>query len=433
MFCVNCGSQIPDGSAFCPSCGHRVGETPGAADAATAAAKTVGSAASRVVDKINELAGGTDHVDLKFTNLVDSVFKKHEKGEVDELFACGTPSTTPPLAKISSEWPHPWVYSRVLAVLLVAFAGLYYIFYFTMNSNMLPGLMFVGALVVPFAVVILFFETNAPRNIGLVRILEIFFVGGMLSLACSLFLFEVVPGTGTGALVPSMLTGLVEELGKAAVVAFFLNRTHCRNYILSGILVGAAVGAGFAVFETAGYIFNAFITAVMGIMQQAVGQGYTNINDLISIAMGQGFAQGFLNMMDTAVLRAVLAAGGHVAWAAVEGGALALCDKGEGFKTAHLSSYTFLSFLVICIVLHGIWDMYVPVLDDTSVPFFSTLKHVLLVAAIWVVLLVLLHRGLVQINELSRAAVATEDAAMGAPAECTTVADTSTSDEGGQR
>ena len=53
-----------------------------------------------------------------------------------------------------------------------------------------------------------------------------------------------------------MLIGLVEELAKAVIVAVFLFKIKKSNYILDGLLIGAAVGAGFAAFETAGYILR---------------------------------------------------------------------------------------------------------------------------------------------------------------------------------
>lgn len=56
---------------------------------------------------------------------------------------------------------------------------------------------------------------------------------------------------------------------------------------------------------------------------------------------------------------------------------------------------------IICVILHGIWDMYVPVLDDIAIPIFLSLKLVILIVAIWVVLNVLLSRGLSQINDLA--------------------------------
>ena len=405
MYCITCGNEIPEGSAFCPSCGAQVGVAPEPRQGGTkGAAQAAGRIVGRAADTINEMTGGTGHVDLKARNLVDAVFKKHGRGEADELFICGTPATTPALKDVTGEWPHPWLYSRVFLVLLAAFAGMYFIFYFTQNNNMLPGIMFVGALMVPFAVVVLLFETNALRNISLARVLEMFFVGGVLSLVVTIFLFSVVPGTGTGDLVPAVLTGVVEELGKTAAVAYLLSKTRGRNFILSGILIGAAVGAGFAVFETAGYIFSTFMRYVMLIMQSVVEQGISaNIDEIIQYGMTVGYQAGFDNMMATLVMRAVLAVGGHVVWAAVEGGALALCDEGKGFSTAHLTDGRFLFYLVACIVLHGIWDMTIPQLDIALayLPVIGSPKYLLLILGVWVLLLVLMNRGFAQVNALS--------------------------------
>lgn len=55
----------------------------------------------------------------------------------------------------------------------------------------------------------------------------------------------------------------------------------------------------------------------------------------------------------------------------------------------------------ISIVLHGLWDMYIPWLDDVILPFVASPKYPLLIIAIWIVLSVLLHRGIAQINELA--------------------------------
>ena len=379
MFCINCGAQVPDGSRFCPNCGYPTGVAPTSQPGPSVvggAARSAESAASRVVDAINGMAGGSDHVELKFGNFFDAVLKKHEKGEADELFVCGTPSTTPSLAHVRREWPHPWVYSRVFLVLLVALVGLYVLSAIFQNPNGYPGLMFVGALLAPFTVLVFFFETNISRNVSFARVIEIFFIGGVFSLLCIYPLGAVLPGGGVGDLVPAMITGIVEEIAKAILVAFFLYRFNGRDYVLTGLLVGAGVGAGFGVFETAGYIFN------YGFLSTGTVSG----------------------MVDILMTRSFIAMGMHVSWAAIEGGALALCDDGGGFKPEHLWSGTFLQFLAISVVLHGIWDMYVPFLDDIAIPLVSTPKYALLIVAVWVVLFVLLHRGVAQINELANAA-----------------------------
>ncbi len=60
MFCIKCGSELPDNADFCPNCGNRV-EVNSKGDIKeklTKAAKTVSSSAKSVGEKINEATNG---------------------------------------------------------------------------------------------------------------------------------------------------------------------------------------------------------------------------------------------------------------------------------------------------------------------------------------------------------------------------------------
>lgn len=379
MFCSKCGKEVPDGAAFCPSCGTSTNGATPSKEAMKEAVKEAASAAAldgvfgtvgKIADKFDSMTGGEGHVELKFGNFFDSVFKKHDSDELDELFACGSPATTPAVEDISKEWPHPWAYSRVFVVLLATYVLLWMIVSMLGNAIAYPGLWLVAAMMVPFPVVVFFFETNAPRNVNFVRVIEIFAIGGALSVLSGAF-FGDIAGAGTGDLAKSLLTGIVEELAKALTVAFFLNRMKGRVYILTGLLIGSAVGAGFAVFETAGYAY-------------AFGVSY-----------------GTDTMYNVILLRSILAVGGHVAWGAVEGGALAICDEGEGFKLEHLWSPKFLPFWVVCIALHCIWDADIAALDGTEIFSGLSIKYFVIIFAVWLVILILLQRGIKQVNKLS--------------------------------
>ena len=71
-----------------------------------------------------------------------------------------------------------------------------------------------------------------------------------------MLLFDVIPGSGVGSLVPALLTGATEETGKALALLIVLGSPRYR-WQLNGLLFGAAVGAGFAGFESAGYALGA--------------------------------------------------------------------------------------------------------------------------------------------------------------------------------
>ena len=329
------------------------------------------------------------------------MFRHHAYEEIDELFACGTPLTTPDIRAASREWPHPWVYSRVLFLLVAVTVVCAWIFTTWGQTVVLGTIMFVGSLAVPVAALTFFFETNALRNISIARVLEVFFAGGVASIAVSFMAFQFFPDAGAGELIPAVLTGVVEELGKILIVAFFLGRTRGKNYILNGLLLGAAVGAGFAVFESAGYAFSSFIDSVAISHIDYISGGEFSAETYNEMYLHM-WRPAFEWMFDTVLQRGYLAIGGHVAWAAVEGAALALCEGEDGFKMSQLGDTRFLAMATLCIVLHGIWDTAVPVVDEIQLPMLGTPKYVLLVVLIWIVVMVMLHRGLVQLNECVR-------------------------------
>ena len=288
-------------------------------------------------------------------------------------------------------------------LLVAATAVCAWIFTTWYQAVVLGTIMFVGSLAVPLATLVFFFETNALRNISIARVMEVFFAGGVASIAVSFMMFQFFPDAGTGKLMPAIMTGLVEEIGKVLIVAFFLSRTRGKNYILNGLLLGAAVGAGFAVFESAGYAFNSFIDSVANSHIEYINDGLKKVVEFTNESYKRMYAQmwgpAFGAMLDTVRARAYLAVGGHVVWAAVEGAALALCEGDSGFRVRLLGDTRFLAMATLCIVLHGLWDATVPIVDEIALPIVGSPKYVLLIVLIWIVVMVMLHRGLSQLNE----------------------------------
>jgi RsiW-degrading membrane proteinase PrsW (M82 family) len=93
-----------------------------------------------------------------------------------------------------------------------------------------------------------------------------------------------------------------------------------------GIVLGAAVGFGFAAFESAGYAFNALFAAG---------------------------GPSLLNLVETEVLRGILAPVGHGLWTAILSGTLfrVAADRGR----LRLSRRVLGSYLLVAL-LHGLWD-----------------------------------------------------------------------------
>ena len=336
---------------------------------ASKAKSTVSSMADRATSTVNQMAGGEGAVELRFGDFFDAVPKRHEASESDDVFICGTAKTTPPLDKVTTDWPHPWIWSRVLAVLAVTFLGCYVLFRVFGNEKAAPSVIFLGSFMVPFATLVFFYEVNVLRNTSLVETVRMFFMGGVGSLLVLYPVSALLPGGGVYDIGPAMITGLTEEIAKIAIIVVFMHRAKDRNFVLEGLLYGAAVGAGFAAFESSGYAYEA------------------------------GIQGGIEFMMESIVMRGILSIGGHVAWAAVEGAALASVEGEDGFSFSQLRNPRFITLALIPVVLHGLWDTYVPVIDDIG--FFGIpIKYYLLIIAIWVVLAVMLKRGLDQVNSL---------------------------------
>ena len=371
--CAKCGHKLASGTRFCPNCG---------ADQSAAQVGTGGDYIKKGFDTftatINTMAGESGKAEIHLKELYSDVFKRHTQEEKDELFVCGTSKTTPKESEMVAEWPRPWLYSRIFLMFSIVFAGLYVMVMNFGNLNGVPGAMFVGALLVPLTVMMFFWEMNVPRNISILDVLSVFFVGGVFSLVVTLFLYSFFPSAGAGPLWGATLVGLIEELGKVLVVAYYVKRNNTR-YKLNGLLLGSCVGAGFAVFETAGYAFMSLI----------------NTNRLTA-------------MMDILFQRGVLAIGGHVVWAAISGFGLIVAKGEEPLQTNHFFSAKFLKFLMLVSALHAVWDW--------NMPFITTLmqlnlKYAALILIALGTVLVLLSAGLRQVSAIAQKAQAEERAA----------------------
>ena len=359
--CNHCGHQNPNSAAFCANCGKQLPK-------------------SSWLDSLNDYLGNSRPADLNWKVLFSDVLKKHTKEEAEEIFICGTSKTTPNATEVSKDWPHPWLYSRVLLMFLSAFGLLWLCCSVFGNMNALPGMIVVGSFAVPLSTMILFLEVNAWRNVSMYEVIQTFLVGGCASLVVTLFLFSIYSVDELDFL-GAIVVGLVEEIGKMVIVYVFL-RKLCKLSILTGMLVGASVGAGFAAFESAGYALQPLIQ----FMQYA---GY-------AAAYGQQ-TDGTL-MLDQInniiFLRAFLAPGGHVAWAAISGAAIVIAAKARGeITTDLLTDKKFLRLFIIPVILHALWDCPL-----TAIGADIFLVPISLLIFVWIVVLILINMGLAEVS-----------------------------------
>ncbi len=199
--------------------------------------------------------------------MFSEVFKHHGADAVENYFMVGGPKTTPPIELAETGWPKPWMFFRLLALFAIAFAVLCAFWSFTENVPLISAIMIMGAFGVPLATLLLIFEMNTPRNVSLVVVGKLFVIGGLAGICLVSFEYMKMPGSALAQKLP----GIVEETAKFAMVLLVMRSVRYK-YELNGILFGAAVGAGFASFETTFYAFQSLLGACGG-EQQRRGAG----------------------------------------------------------------------------------------------------------------------------------------------------------------
>ena len=122
------------------------------------------------------------------------------------------------------------------------------------------------------------------------------------------------------------------------------------------------------------------------------------MSNLLNSTLNVDFAYG--EMIDNIVLRAVLALGGHVVWAAMAGYAVMLVKGNQELTMSFLNKKAFWKIFWIPIFLHAVWDM--PIYFGQTIVGVLIPKF-LLVALAWMVIFVLIGNSLSQIGQILKA------------------------------
>lgn len=318
MPCPYCGEDVLVRSKKCKHCGEFLDEGL-RKKADEQASRTSYNPIHQVQAFVRWFTGLGRLNGFRVGHLLSGAFKRRSREEVETYFLCGGPHTTPELKEVPTEWPRPWYFWRLLVFGALVFIGFQFGFEQLGGSMLLPGLIIVGAFFVPLACGTLFFEFNILRNISLYQELKYIMAGGILSMLATLFLYQFsgLHETFLGA----TSAGIVEETAKLLTAVFLVWGQKGRRWILNGIVVGAAVGVGFAGFETAGYIFNAP-----------------------------------RSMYATLFERAVYAPFCHVVWTAATAGALWSVVADHGFSMGMFFDWKFLRVFAFVMLLHMFWN-----------------------------------------------------------------------------
>ncbi|MBE6925140.1 MAG: PrsW family intramembrane metalloprotease [Ruminococcaceae bacterium] len=278
---------------------------------------------------------------LSFGEIFSGVTKKHTSTDTDKLFISGTELTTPRESEMLGGWQKPYLFARFfLGAAAIAFT-LWFLSYVTENEKPLYTASILIPFIMPMTLLLLTWELNIPRNISLLDILKMVMIGGLISIGSATILFTIDDS-------PAIWAGLVEEPAKLFAIIYFLRKKNYK-YAINGLLVGMAVGTGFAIFESLAYTMEwGLIGAADGVLEaQKLGADINGIAYLALLRGGQG-------ALETALVRALSAVGGHGIWASLYGYALTKAKGAKKLEMSHFGNAQFLLYFLASIGLHAL-------------------------------------------------------------------------------
>jgi RsiW-degrading membrane proteinase PrsW (M82 family) len=219
---------------------------------------------------------------------------------------------------------HIPVWTRVLLVGLVLWVATVLITFSTGNPALVPTIILLGSFLIPVTFVVYAFS-RADEVLTAQRIFTAFICGGVLGVLGATVLEAVFLRRPSG--LSYLGVGLIEEAVKLAAL-WLLARRLPRYTARDGMVLGAAVGFGFAALESAGYAF---------------------------VALFGSNGLSLLNVVETEVLRGILTPFGHGLWTAILGGALFATAAHSRRGRPRLRASLF-GWYLLTAVLHALWD-----------------------------------------------------------------------------
>ncbi|MGI5286378.1 PrsW family intramembrane metalloprotease [Nonomuraea polychroma] len=228
--------------------------------------------------------------------------------------------------------PDPWIrrpqpgpsWIRTFFGGLVLWVATVVVTFVTQNKNLVPTIILVGSFLVPVTFVTFAFR-RADAVVTAQRVFSAFVYGGVLGVLGASLLESTLLTHVSGW--TYLVIGMIEEGVKLAALWLIARRLPFYT-ARDGMVLGAAVGFGFAAFESAGYAFNALFTS-------------------------SGLS--LLNLVETEALRAVLAPVGHGLWTALLGGALFATASRSRSGRPRLRPPV-VGWYVVVVLLHALWD-----------------------------------------------------------------------------
>jgi RsiW-degrading membrane proteinase PrsW (M82 family) len=218
------------------------------------------------------------------------------------------------------------------------------------NDIPLPAMILAGSFAAPIATLALLFRLASPEKVSLSRLAVMLTLGSVVSFIVSMAAYYVTaPGRLGG-----VAAGVIEEPAKLVALVLLSRDRRCRG-VRDGLLLGAAIGAGFAALENAGYT-----------LQSEAGHGASA-------------------MMRSAVLRGFLSPATHIAWTGMAGAALWRVTADRPLRIKMLVKPGFFLVALLAVVLHTLWNLG----DGSLLP----LKIATLGPVAWFVIWALVQQG----------------------------------------
>ncbi|MFG2005351.1 PrsW family intramembrane metalloprotease [Spirillospora sp. NPDC048911] len=217
-----------------------------------------------------------------------------------------------------------WAWIPVLVIGLAMYLAVLTTLVDTDNPNYVPSLILLGSVLVPVT-----FLTFAAGRSGQWQVpaltlgLAALFGGVVGTVTAGILEYDTLRDLGA---LPALGIGLIEESAKLIVPVAILVWMAARHTVRpsDGLLIGVAVGMGFAALETMGYAFTVLLSS------------HGNVADVET----------------TLFLRGLLSPAGHMAWTALACGSLWRFAASPSARRALAVLATFIA----AVVLHACWD-----------------------------------------------------------------------------
>lgn len=305
-----------------------------------------------------------DSAKITWKDVFSECRKKHTKADLEYALLAGTSLDSATEEDMLKKWRKPWVFYPLLKSALILVAMIYGLLYlslaFFQGETIHVIVQFVPPLVMPVVVMVFIWELNIPRNISVYDLAAYFLVGGLLSLFAVMAMFQFVEGEDAA------LAAFREEPAKlaATLVLLYAFSRKKKVYGLTGLVIGAAVGAGFGGFESVMYAMSAGESGIWGAVSNEI-------------------------------IRGIFALGGHAVYCAPYAAAVALGMKDSRFTAESFLNKDFLLTFACSTGAHFVWN---------SGLFweFGMIRYVLITALLWIELLYIARKCLEQAVVIGR-------------------------------